>query len=50
MFASRKVPLDVQMSAIVYENVLLVLAASMYAVILLIDLGKITDLFMRCTR
>jgi glycosyltransferase 2 family protein len=42
VLASRKgVPLDVQMSAIVYENVLLVLAASMYAVILLIDLGKI---------
>ena len=42
MLASRKgVPLDAQMSAIVYENVLLVLAASMYAVILLADLGKI---------
>ena len=42
VLASRKgVPLDAQMSAIVYENVLLVLAASMYAVILLADLGKI---------
>lgn len=42
VLASRKgVPLDVQMSAIIYENVLLVLAASMYAVISLEDLGKI---------
>ncbi|MFC5652265.1 lysylphosphatidylglycerol synthase domain-containing protein [Paenibacillus solisilvae] len=42
VLASRKgVPFDIQMSTIVYENVLLVLAASMYALILLADLGEI---------